>query len=99
MVTSGMRWEVKIKRVSTSIWPTRLGRFQSIGYEAAMRSQRAAYVVLLKLTPKLPSEPLVRIHSQCLTGDVFSSLRCDCGDQLKMAMRAVPRQGNGAHIH
>jgi len=94
-----MRWEVKVKRVTTSILPTRLGRFQIIGYEAAIRSQRRAYVVLLKLTPKLPSEPLVRIHSQCLTGDVFSSLRCDCGDQLKMAMRAVQRAGNGAIIY
>ena len=90
---------VKVKRVTTSVLPTRLGRFQIIGYEAAIRGQRRAYVVLLKAASTAPSAPLVRIHSQCLTGDVFASLRCDCGDQLKMAMRAIQRAGSGAIIY
>ena len=43
--------------------------------------------------------PLVRIHSQCLTGDVFASTRCDCGDQLKVAMKAIRKEGRGAIIY
>ncbi len=94
-----MKPSVKVKRITTSILPTKFGRFQILGYETTDRGQRRAYVILLKAgtDPLLP--PLVRIHSQCLTGDVFSSLRCDCGDQLKMAMRAIRREGRGIIIY
>jgi GTP cyclohydrolase II len=94
-----MRSIAKVQKVTTSVLPTKRGRFQILGYEAAVRGEKRTYVVLLKGTFLRSSPPLVRIHSQCLTGDVFSSIRCDCGDQLKMAMRAIHRAGSGAIIY
>ncbi|MCI0422211.1 MAG: hypothetical protein L0387_20230 [Acidobacteria bacterium] len=55
--------------------------------------EKCPYVVLVKGDVQKAKAPLVRIHSQCLTGDVFASTRCDCGAQLKYALRAIHRAG------
>jgi len=88
-----------IKRVTASILPTRQGRFRVLGYEATNRAHKSSYLVLVKGDLDITHAPLVRIHSQCLTGDVFSSTRCDCGDQLKFAMRHIRRAGSGVIIY
>jgi 3,4-dihydroxy 2-butanone 4-phosphate synthase/GTP cyclohydrolase II len=90
---------MSVKRVTSSVLPTKYGRFTILGYEAVTRRQKSSYVVLVKGELSTASAPLVRIHSQCLTGDVFSSTRCDCGDQLKYAMREINKAGNGVIIY
>lgn len=90
---------MSVKKVSESVFPTKYGRFRILGYETQTRGKRTPYVVLVKGGAEQGGVPLVRIHSQCLTGDVFSSTRCDCGDQLKFAMRAIHRSGWGVIIY
>ncbi len=88
-----------VRRVTASSLPTKYGSFTVLGYEAAQRGRKTSYVVLVKGDLGSAKAPLVRIHSQCLTGDVFASTRCDCGDQLKFAMRAINKAGTGAIIY
>jgi 3,4-dihydroxy 2-butanone 4-phosphate synthase / GTP cyclohydrolase II len=90
---------MSVNRVSESAFPTKYGKFKILGYETQSRGKRTPYVVLVKGDPESSIAPLVRIHSQCLTGDVFSSTRCDCGEQLKFAMRAIHRSGVGVIIY
>jgi 3,4-dihydroxy 2-butanone 4-phosphate synthase/GTP cyclohydrolase II len=90
---------MSVKKLSESSFPTRYGKFKILGYETRSGGKRTAYVVLIKGDLKRAKAPLVRIHSQCLTGDVFASTRCDCGDQLKFAMRAIHRSGEGVIIY
>ena len=90
---------MNVKKVTASILPTKLGSFRILGYEAVSQGQKRAYIILLKMGADKSGAPLVRIHSQCLTGDVFSSIRCDCGDQLKYALRAIHKEGYGLLIY
>jgi len=77
--------------------PTETGNFKIAGYRS--RTSDEEYVVLYKgeLRPELPT--LVRIHSQCLTGDVFGSTKCDCGRQLHRAMELIEQEGRGAIVY
>lgn len=86
-------------RVTTSVLPTRQGKFDILGYEAKTGDRTNSYVVLVKGSLSTIAAPLVRIHSQCLTGDVFASTRCDCGDQLRFAIRAIQKEGRGVVIY
>lgn len=86
-------------RVTTSVLPTRQGKFDILGYEAKTGDLTNSYVVLVKGSLSTIAAPLVRIHSQCLTGDVFASTRCDCGDQLRFAIRAIQKEGRGVVIY
>ncbi|MBM3804520.1 MAG: GTP cyclohydrolase II [Acidimicrobiia bacterium] len=88
-----------VHRVSESAFPTKHGKFRILGYEAVLHGKKSPYVVLVKGSVSKARAPLVRIHSQCLTGDVFASMRCDCGDQLKFAMRAIHKCGTGVIIY
>ena len=89
-----------VSRVTTSILPTRQGKFDILGYESKTeRGVTSFYVVLVKGSLSEIDAPLVRIHSQCLTGDVFASTRCDCGDQLRVALRAIQKEGQGIVIY
>lgn len=88
-----------VKRVTSSVLPTKQGRFRILGYEATDRAHKSSYVVLVKGDLDTIRAPLVRIHSQCLTGDVFASTRCDCGDQLEFAMRCINKAGRGVIIY
>jgi len=90
---------MSVTRVTASVLPTKQGTFKIIGYKARTRKHDSSYVVLVKGDLSTTPAPLVRIHSQCLTGDVFSSTRCDCGDQLKFAMRQINRAGSGVIIY
>jgi 3,4-dihydroxy 2-butanone 4-phosphate synthase/GTP cyclohydrolase II len=90
---------MSVKKISESSFPTKYGKFKILGYETLSHGKRTAYVVLIKGDLERAKAPLVRIHSQCLTGDVFASTRCDCGDQLKFAMRAIHRSGEGVIVY
>jgi len=91
--------KITVKRVSESSFPTKYGKFRILGYETRFNNHETPYVVLVKGDLASAFAPLVRIHSQCLTGDVFASTRCDCGDQLKFAMLAINRSGEGVVIY
>jgi 3,4-dihydroxy 2-butanone 4-phosphate synthase/GTP cyclohydrolase II len=90
---------MRIKRISASLLPTRYGKFNILGYEVLADGARIPYVVLIKGNLETTKGLLVRIHSQCLTGDVFGSVRCDCGDQLRQAMRLINREKQGVVIY
>ena len=90
-----------VRRVACTRLPTKWGVFQTIGFqrEICRGVRRVESAVALILGELSASSTLLRIHSQCLTGDVLGSLRCDCGDQLEMAMRAIAREGRGLLIY
>lgn len=90
---------MQIKRMAASLLPTKFGRFRIIGYEVQGQKMKTSYVVLIKGGIDPVKKILVRIHSQCLTGDVFGSVRCDCGDQLHRAMRLIHQEGQGVLIY
>jgi len=90
-----------IRRVASARMPTKWGTFLALGFErdvsnSTRRTETALALVLGDLTY---GSPLVRIHSQCFTGEMLGSLRCDCGDQLEIAMQAIAREGRGLLIY
>jgi 3,4-dihydroxy 2-butanone 4-phosphate synthase/GTP cyclohydrolase II len=90
--------EILIKREAVAELPTLLGKFDIYGYSNIIDNKEHVAVVKgdLKSADKIP---LVRIHSECLTGDVFHSLRCDCGEQLNKALSALEADGLGIIIY
>src|SRR5260370_37916984 len=81
--------------------PTKWGIFQAIGFEREISNGRRLTETALALVigDVTKGVPLVRIHSQCFTGEMLGSLRCDCGDQLEMAMRAIAAEGRGLLVY
>lgn len=88
---------LKGKKVPRAFLPTRFGEFEIYGFENALDGEEAVAVV--KGTPGGEPVPLVRIHSQCLTGDTLHSLRCDCGEQLEQALAQIEVSGCGVLIY
>ncbi len=81
-------------------FPTRWGNFRILGFEGKFSdSDRTEEAVALIMGDVYSQPPLVRIHSQCLTGDVFGSLRCDCRQQLEMALSLIAQQGAGVLVY
>ena len=91
----------KVKQVASADFPTRWGHFQIHGFimESENGASKREEAVALVLGDVHTGSPLVRIHSQCLTGDVFGSLRCDCRQQLEMALSMIAGQGSGVLIY
>jgi 3,4-dihydroxy-2-butanone 4-phosphate synthase/GTP cyclohydrolase II len=89
------------RRVARTRLPTKWGVFEALGFQREVHNgnSRIETAVALVLGEKAGNAPLLRIHSQCLTGDVLGSLRCDCGDQLELAMRAIARERCGLLIY
>ena len=85
-------------QVANADLPTRWGQFRALGFESQSGDAVETAVALI-MGDISRGVPLVRIHSQCLTGDVFGSLRCDCGGQLDYAMRAIADEGAGILIY
>jgi GTP cyclohydrolase II len=96
-VTAGTRKFAKARIVARAELPTRYGRFKILGVESADGGDTA--VVLLHGKLGRSTVPLVRIHSQCLTGDVFQSERCDCRAQLELALQATAKARCGMVIY
>src|ERR1700758_5617295 len=87
-------------RIASTRMPTRGGLFDAIGFERdAPNSGRTETALAMVMGDPTNGAPLLRIHSQCFTGEVLGSLRCDCHDQLEMAMQAIAEEGRGLVIY
>ena len=94
--------EPSVKKIAEAKFPTRWGQFCILGFEGYFLSEgerRREEAVALVMGDVHTEPPLVRIHSQCLTGDVFGSLRCDCRQQLEMALQMISESGAGILIY
>ncbi|AEE96709.1 bifunctional 3,4-dihydroxy-2-butanone-4-phosphate synthase/GTP cyclohydrolase II [Mahella australiensis] len=98
LITYRRKNERLVKRVTDPIHlPTKYGDFTVIAYESLINHDH--HVALIKGDVSDGRPVLARIHSECLTGDVFGSLRCDCGDQLKYAMQQIEAEGRGVVLY
>ncbi len=96
-----------VRKVAEAEFPTRWGNFRILGFEGARSealpgcdpARTVEDLVALVMGDIHAAPPLVRIHSQCLTGDVFGSLRCDCRLQLEMALSAIAKEGAGILLY
>ena len=88
---------VSVERVASANLPTDKGEFTITGYRSLISDEE--FVVLTKGKMNADTPTLIRIHSQCLTGDVFGSIKCDCGPQLHRAMQMIEREGRGAIVY
>jgi 3,4-dihydroxy 2-butanone 4-phosphate synthase / GTP cyclohydrolase II len=86
-----------VERVVSTALPTAFGEFTVIGYRALLDDKH--HVAMIKGAVDGRSDVLVRVHSECLTGDVFHSLRCDCGEQLESALAMIEREGRGVLLY
>ena len=89
--------ELSVERVATANLPTEWGDFKIAGYRSLASNEE--FVVLYKGELRPDVATLVRIHSQCLTGDVFASTKCDCGAQLHRTMEMIQHEGRGAIVY
>src|SRR6266436_6628855 len=98
---TAMTQSLTVRRIAAARMPTKWGMFQTMAFERVIvngtrHTDTALALVLGDLTD---GAPLVRIHSQCFTGEVLGSLRCDCNDQLQIAMEAIADEGRGLVIY
>jgi len=91
------RHDKLVERVVSTKLPTGFGDFQAIGYRELIGGKH--HVALVKGEVDGEADVLVRVHSECLTGDVFHSLRCDCGEQLESALAMIEREGRGVLLY
>ncbi len=91
------RYELQVVAVAQARIPTAYGEFRAVGYQSTL--DRTDHVALVRGDIGDGADVLVRVHSECLTGDVFGSLRCDCGPQLDAALAAVAAEGRGIVLY
>ena len=96
-VTCSGAVNLSVERVAVATLPTEWGEFKIAGYRSLISEEE--FVVLFKGELRREIPTLVRIHSQCLTGDVFASTKCDCGAQLHQTMRMIQQEGRGAIVY
>jgi 3,4-dihydroxy 2-butanone 4-phosphate synthase/GTP cyclohydrolase II len=89
--------EILVKRIADAKMPTKYGDFKMVGFVNKLNGEH--HVALVKGEVKATDPILVRVHSECLTGDSFGSLRCDCGEQLQAAMRRIDEEGKGIILY
>ncbi|QBI21552.1 bifunctional 3,4-dihydroxy-2-butanone-4-phosphate synthase/GTP cyclohydrolase II [Egibacter rhizosphaerae] len=97
LISYRRRYEKLVRRVAEATIPTPYGPFTAIGYESLVDGLQ--HVALVCGDPSGKDEVLVRMHSECLTGDIFGSLRCDCGTQLNDALRKIADAGEGVLVY
>ncbi|HSG48077.1 MAG TPA: bifunctional 3,4-dihydroxy-2-butanone-4-phosphate synthase/GTP cyclohydrolase II [Longimicrobiales bacterium] len=97
LVAYRLKKERLVRRIAEAVLPTDHGNFTLVGYESLVDGREHAALVMGEL--KEGEDVLVRMHSECLTGDVFGSRRCDCGEQLDRAMAKVAEAGRGAIVY
>jgi len=90
---------LRLHKVAEADFPSRFGNFRIFGFEGVYSGRREEAVVLRMGDMAGEPPPLVRIHSQCLTGDVFHSLRCDCRAQLELSLERIADEGRGLLIY
>jgi 3,4-dihydroxy 2-butanone 4-phosphate synthase/GTP cyclohydrolase II len=88
---------LSVERVAVAALPTEFGEFHIAGYRSLVSDEE--FVALFKGEMRRDTPTLVRIHSQCLTGDVFGSTKCDCGAQLHRTMQMIEEEGRGAIVY
>ncbi|HMH44235.1 MAG TPA: GTP cyclohydrolase II RibA, partial [Pyrinomonadaceae bacterium] len=88
---------LSVQRVAEAKLPTEWGDFQIAGYRSLTSDEEFVVLYIGELRPDVPT--LVRIHSQCLTGDVFASTKCDCGAQLHRTLEMIQEEGRGAVVY
>ena len=93
LITYRRRHEKLVHRVAEAVLPTKYGEFKMIAYKSEVDTDEHVALVMGDISGKTPV--LVRVHSECLTGDAFGSLRCDCGEQLDKAMQMIAGEGRG----
>ena len=86
-----------VERVAEARLPTETGEFRILAFRSLVSTEE--FVVLEKGELRADRPSLVRIHSQCMTGDVFGSVKCDCGRQLEAAMKLIEQEGHGAIVY
>ncbi|MFA7466697.1 MAG: bifunctional 3,4-dihydroxy-2-butanone-4-phosphate synthase/GTP cyclohydrolase II [Desulfotomaculaceae bacterium] len=91
------RHERLIRRVDSANLPTKYGNFTAVAYESLLDNKE--HIALVKGDLNSVEAPVVRVHSECLTGDVFGSTRCDCGDQLAQALQLIEQEGAGVMLY
>ena len=92
-----VRHEKLVQRITEARLPTKYGEFTVVAYRSAVDA--AEHVALVKGDISDDEPILVRVHSECLTGDVFGSLRCDCGAQIEMALQSIAEDGRGVFLY
>jgi len=97
LIAYRMRNEKLVERVAGPELPTEAGNFRIFGYRNRVTGEEHVALVMGEIDPEQPV--LVRVHSQCLTGDVFGSCRCDCGTQLDLAMHRIAEEGTGVLLY
>jgi len=97
LITYRAKTDRLVRRVASSSIPTRYGKFDLYVYESVMDGYH--HMALVKEKVSGEKNVLVRVHSQCLTGDVFGSLRCDCGSQLHKALEMIEKEGKGVLLY
>jgi 3,4-dihydroxy 2-butanone 4-phosphate synthase/GTP cyclohydrolase II len=97
LVAYRRRHEKLVERVVATKLPTSFGEFVAVGYRSLVDNKH--HVALVKGDVENTDDVLVRVHSECLTGDVFHSLRCDCGEQLESALGMIEREGRGVLLY
>lgn len=95
--TASQNAPLTVERVAEARLPTETGEFRILGFRSRVSTEE--FVVLTKGELRADRPSLVRIHSQCMTGDVFGSVKCDCGRQLKAAMKLIEHEGRGAIVY
>jgi GTP cyclohydrolase II len=88
---------ITVEKVATANLPTEIGEFRIAGYRSLTSDEEFVALYKGEMDANVPT--LVRIHSQCLTGDVFGSIKCDCGPQLHRAMEMIESEGRGAIVY
>src|SRR5438034_5519553 len=91
------RTERLVERVVSTRLPTAFGEFAAVGYRSLVDDKH--HLAMVKGEVRHAKDVLVRVHSECLTGDVFHSLRCDCGEQLEAALSMIEREGTGVLLY
>ncbi|OLB33007.1 MAG: GTP cyclohydrolase II [Acidobacteria bacterium] len=86
-----------VRKIAQADLPTRYGRFTIVGFQGRGKNEEAVALVRGNLIGKAP--PLVRVHSQCLTGDVLGSLRCDCRSQLELSLKKIAQAASGILLY
>ena len=97
LIQHRMRHERLVRKIAEANLPTSYGGFRIHAFESLIDGEHHVALVLGEIKPE--DEVLVRVHSQCLTGDIFSSTRCDCGDQLHRALEMISAEGQGVLLY
>jgi 3,4-dihydroxy 2-butanone 4-phosphate synthase/GTP cyclohydrolase II len=97
LIAYRLRHEKLVQRITEARLPTTYGEFTAVAYKSAVDT--AEHIALVKGDISGDEPVLVRVHSECLTGDVFGSLRCDCGAQIEMALQSIAKEDRGVFLY